>query len=328
MARTGTDTLTAPQSEISAKTSIIPVIKLAVAPILWGGALTAGRIISAELPALTLTCIRFFLASLLLMPALYLKEGKFPKITGSDLLRLLLLSLVGIVVFNYLLFTSLKTITAIRSSVMLAFTPSLVSIWAFFVLKESFSGKNIVGIVLAAAGAIITVTNGDLRGVVRDGLSFGDLLMMGAVVSWGAYFLLIRQFLRHFAPLTMLAYTSLLGAVLLIPLSLAEGGWQSVFHLTMPAWVSILYLGFGAAGIAHLLYYQGIHATGSSRATIFLNLEPIAAIATGMIILDEQLTLLIGIGTILVISGLYLTQSGTAAVRRDAEQSQNGGRSV
>ncbi len=201
----GKGNLTVPQSETSTRATIIPVIKLASAPILWGGALTAGRIISAELPALTLTCIRFFLASLLLLPVLYLKEGKFPRITRSDLLRLLLLSLVGIVLFNFLLFTSLKTITAIRSSVMLAFTPSLVAVWAFFVIKESFSGKNMVGIALAAVGAILTVTNGDIQGVIRDGISFGDLLMMGAVVAWGAYFILIRQFLQHIAPLTMLA---------------------------------------------------------------------------------------------------------------------------
>ncbi len=124
------------------------------------------------------------------------------------------------------------------------------------------------------------------------------------------------------------AYTALLGAVLLIPLSLTEKAWQSVFHLTLPAYVSMLYLGFAAAGIAQLLYYQGIHATGSSRATIFLNLEPIAAITTGIIILDEQLTFVIGTGTILVISGLYLTHSGTAAGRRDSKHSRNGGRSV
>ncbi|MDD3941939.1 MAG: hypothetical protein PHR90_05630 [Sphaerochaetaceae bacterium] len=35
----------------------IAMIKLFLAPVIWGGALSAGRIVSAELPAFTTSCV-------------------------------------------------------------------------------------------------------------------------------------------------------------------------------------------------------------------------------------------------------------------------------
>jgi len=69
----------------------------------------------------------------------------------------------------------------------------------------------------------------------------------------------------------------------------------------------MLFLSIGAAGIAYLWYYEGIAHVGSSKASVFLNMEPVAAIAIGVILLGEELTIAVAIGALLVIGGLFLT---------------------
>lgn len=286
---------------------LLPLIKLFFVPIIWGVALTAGRVVTAELPALTTTCIRFAIASLIMVPALYLKEGRFPRLGGRDFLWLILLSVLGMVMFNFFLFSSLRTITAVRSSVMLAFTPSIVTLLAFFVFKESITPLKTMGIVLAFIGAVLTITNGNVARVIKAGFSEGDLFMIGAVLSWAAYSIVAKFAMTNLTPLTLLAYGSVLGVVMLFPISLFEGAWSSIPALSGAALGSLAYLGIGAAGIAYLWYYEGINAVGSSKASVFMNLEPVAAIAAGVLVLNEEFSGVIALGAFLVMAGLVLT---------------------
>ena len=278
-----------------------------MAPVIWGGALSAGRIVSAELPAFTTSFIRFFIASCFMIPALYIKEKGFRKPSKQDLLWIFLLSLVGMVFFNALLFTSLKTITAVRSSVLLAFTPALVAVAARFIFKEKITLLIAAGIIAATLGAVLTITNGDFKEVIASGLAIGDIYMLGAVVAWGAYSIIIKLAMSRLSPLALLAYGSVMGVILLIPFTIYEGAWSLIPTLSTEAIWSLVFLSVGAAGLAYLWYYEGIAKVGSSKASVFLNMEPVAAIFLGVVILGEELTAIIALGALLVIGGLFLT---------------------
>lgn len=285
----------------------IPMIKLALAPIIWGGALAAGRVVSAELPAITLTCLRFSIASLFMLPILYVREKGFPKPKKQDLLWIFLMSLVGVVFFNFLLFSSLQTITAVRSSVMLAFTPSLVAVAAYILFRERITPLMLIGIIASTAGAILTITSGNISQVIKSGLAIGDLYMILAVLAWAAYSIIAKFAMSNLSPLSLLTYGSVTGVLLLLPASFIEGGWSQVPHLSTTALWNMLFLSLGAAGLAYLWYYEGIKHVGSSRASVFLNLEPVAAIFIGVLALGEEFSGAIALGAVLVITGLYLT---------------------
>jgi drug/metabolite transporter (DMT)-like permease len=211
------------------------------------------------------------------------------------------------VMFNVFLFSALKTITAIRSSIMLAFTPVVVAIAAFFLFKEKINKIMVVGIFLSIGGVIITVTSGDVGSVIAHGLSVGDIFMILAVLSWAFYSIVIKSAIARISPLAALSYGALIGIVILLPFTFIEKGWATLHLLTLPSLFSLLYLGFFSAGIAYLWYFQGIKEIGSSAASVFLILEPVAAILIGLIFLKELLTLPLFLGALLVMTGLFLT---------------------
>lgn len=290
----------------SGASSKIAMVKLFFAPILWGGGLIAGRIISAELPPFTTSCVRFIIASVIMLIALYSKERHFIIPTKRELFDLFLVSLTGMVLFNVFLFASLKTITAVRSSILIAFTPAIVAIAAYFIFKEKISKAMLVGIIGAIIGAILTITEGDFQSILTGGLAIGDLYMLGAVAAWAAYSLVIKQSMSRLSPLAVLAYASVIGVIILLPLTLFEGAWGAVFHISTNALWALLYLSVFSAGVAYLWYFEGIAVVGSSRASIFLNLEPVAAIFLGIFMLGEHMNLAIGLGAVLVIGSLYI----------------------
>jgi drug/metabolite transporter (DMT)-like permease len=115
--------------------------------------------------------------------------------------------------------------------------------------------------------------------------------------------------MHSFSPLAALAYISALGALLLLPLALRQGELIMLAELPVQVWGAITYLGLGAAGLAHLWYYEGIRTVGNSRAAVFMNFEPAAAILLGLVILGEPVSLPVAAGAVLVMGGVILTTS-------------------
>jgi drug/metabolite transporter (DMT)-like permease len=71
--------------------------------------------------------------------------------------------------------------------------------------------------------------------------------------------------------------------------------------------MSMFYLGFFGTVIGFVWYYEGIKKIGPMKASLFINFVPISAVVMAFFILDEPITLSLFIGTLLVCSGVYLT---------------------
>lgn len=281
-------------------------IKTALAPILWGGSLVAGRYVAEGLPAVMITWIRFGLVALVLIPTLRIIEGRLARPSYRGLILLFALTTTGILLFNLFLFSGLKTVTATRSSILIAFAPSAVALILYLFFREKRKLHSLIGVFIAFAGATVTITNGDLSGLIAEGVQIGDLFLIGCVVSWAFYTILARYAMREMTALTVLTYSSALGAVFLTPFALSLDPMVVIASISPASWGALAYLSIGAAGIAYLLYYQGIRDIGAHEAAVFLNLEPVSAIVLGVLLLGEQLTVPVLVGAVLVITGLYL----------------------
>ncbi len=283
------------------------LIQATLAPIIWGGALSSGRVVSQYLPPVTTGFIRFTIALLFLYPVYRKKVGKLPKLNRKEGILVFLIALFGMVLFNVFLFSSLKTITAIRSSILLAFTPIIVMFLTMILFRKKVSGFEWAGILLSVTGAVITITGGHISSVIDNGLAVGDITMILAVLSWAIYSLLIEEATKTLSSFSILIMGGGIGMVLLFPFTFIEGGWHAVPSLPPIAILNLLYLALFAAGLAYVWYFNAIKDLGSGTASTFLNLEPVAAILIGITFLAEEFTLVLAAGALLVISGLFLT---------------------
>jgi drug/metabolite transporter (DMT)-like permease len=285
---------------------LMAYLRLTLAPILWGGALVAGRVVAADLPPILITWVRFLLASVFLLPVLRIMEGHLPRPQRNDAILLVMLALTGVVMFNLLLFSGLKTVTAVRSSVLIALGPAVVATAMITLFREPARWNTNLGILIAFMGAVITITNGDPARALAGGISAGDLYLIAGVLCWAAYTIMARPAMRHLAPLTVLTYSFIIGTVFLTPFAMKRGTLAALAGCSWTVWGSLLYLSIGAAGVAYLWYYMGIRDVGPSRAAVFLNLEPVAAILFGVLLLGERLTWPVVVGGVAVIAGLCL----------------------
>ena len=282
-------------------------LKLILVSFLWGGQFVAARVVAVGAPPFTASFLRFVFAAAALLILHMIRERRFIRLTLRQWAWLTLLGLSGVFLYNLFFFSALAIAPAGRSSVVVAMTPTVVSVASIVFFKDRFSLLRIIGLAVALFGVSWAISGGDPASLLRGEIGRGDLFIFGAMLSWATFSVVGKIILRELAPRLAITYACLIGTVALAIPAVAEGGLVGVPQYSLEMWLSLAYLGLMGTVLAFILYYQGIKSIGPSKTAIFINLVPLWAMALSTILLGERITLPLVVGAAMVIGGVFLT---------------------
>lgn len=284
-------------------------LKLVMVAALWGGTFIAGRILAQSLPLMTAAFGRFFVASILLVFVAVKMEGKLPRLNREQMLLTAVLGFTGIFLYNICFFGALARVPAGRTSLFVSLTPIVTAILAGIIYSERLGLRRWMGIVVALLGAIVVITRGDLLGGIADisqSLGLGELMMLGAVLSWATYTLISRKALETLSPIAATTYGTLWGFVFLSIGAIGEFREIDWMLLDWRVWTSVFYLGAFGTVLAFIWYYQGIQMVGPSRTAIFTNLVPAFGVLFSAVLLGEPILISMVVGGLIAALGVSL----------------------
>ncbi len=282
-------------------------IKLLLTALFWGGTFVAGRIVSQNVGPFSIAFLRFVIASILLILLTWRIEGKLPALKKFQIVPVILLGMTGIFTYNVMFFKGLKIIEASRASLIIATCPVFITIFSAFFLKEKLNLVKGLGIVTSVCGTIVVISKGNINQIFETGLGLGELYIFCCVLSWTAYSLIGKTVMSNLSPLVSVSYSVIVGAIALSIPAYFEGLFQNIGNQSLLDWSCISYLGIFGTVIGFVWYYQGVERLGPTKAGLFINFVPIFAILCAFLVLQEQITPSLVVGTVLVISGVYLT---------------------
>lgn len=282
-------------------------VLLIISMALWGGTWVSGRVLAQSVHPMTAAFLRFAVASFVLMVMCYRAEGRIPGLKRNQILPVAFLGLTGVFIYSYFFFNGLQTIPAGRAALIVACIPVCISIMSAVLYKEKFGPARIIGALTSLVGVSVVIADGNPLALLSAGVSRGDFMILGCVAAWTAYTLGGRSVMKMLPPLTAVAWSSLIGTLMLFPAALSEGLAYDMFHLRAIDWGCILYLGALATALAYFWYYQAIAEIGASRAGIFINTVPVFAVIMGFLLLGEPIHLSLITGGLMVVTGVYLT---------------------
>jgi drug/metabolite transporter (DMT)-like permease len=290
--------------------SDLPVyLKLAMVTMIWGGTFVAGRILSDALTPLLAASLRFLLASLALLLFLGLAGIPLARPNLKQGLQLAALGFFGIFFYNLCFFYGLQYINASRASLIVALNPAVIGLASWWLFKERLSRAKVAGIVLCIGGAGLVIVSRDPSLLQSAGQGWlGDLLIFGCVLGWGVYSLFSKKLNESLGPLQTVTWSILLGTLMLW-LACAVAGdvrVEALRGLDIRQWLSLLYLGVLGSALAYIAWYDGIRRIGATRSGVFIALNPLTAVLFGALLLDERLTVLMGVGAGLILTGIFL----------------------
>jgi drug/metabolite transporter (DMT)-like permease len=282
--------------------------KLFLTAVFWGGTFIAGRILAQEVEPWSGSFLRFLVASVCMIPLVWHFEGRLQPLRKKQFLLVFLSGMTGVFLYNVFFLTGLQTMPASRASVIVASNPVFISLFASILFREErMTLLKMVGIVLSVSGAVYVISHGNPAEILQGGIGRGELLIFGCVLSWVSYSLIGKIVMKDVQPVSAVTYACLFGAAALLPPALLEGMAGSLGNYSLPAWLSIVYLGFFGTCLGFVWYYEGIKAIGPSKSAVFINFVPISAVIMSFFLLGETIDASLLIGAALVLSGIYLT---------------------
>ena len=281
-------------------------IKLLLTAIFWGGTFVAGRSLAQNVGPFTGAFFRFAVASVFLVFITWKVEGKLVFLKKGQILPIFMLGLTGVFFYNVFFLKGLKLIEAGRAAIIIANNPIFIALFSAALFKEKLNTQKIAGIFISVAGAIVAISKGNPGMIVQGDLGWGEFYILLCVASWVTFSLLGKAVMSGLTPLSSVTYSSLTGTVLLFVPAFREG-FAKCIYFSIFDWWNIFYLGFFGTVLGFVWFYEGINRIGPTKAGLFINFVPISAILLAFVFLGEPLTISLLVGTLLVTTGVYLT---------------------
>ena len=258
------------------------------------------------LPPLHAASWRFFFGALGLAVLLLIRREPMPR--GRVWGPLAIMALFGIVLYNVCFFYGLRFIPAGRASLIVATNPSMLLL-ASAVMGERLTGRRVLAVLVAFAGALLALTQGNFAAFLSGGVGLGDVVICGCVIGWSVYTRAGRSAIAGSSPVAATAYSTLLGTALIWLLDAALSPAIPAGDWPWKVWLSLAFLGVMGTSLAFLWYMDAVYALGPARAGAYLNLVPVFAVVMSAVFQGEALTGWTMAAAVLVPAGIWLMNS-------------------
>ncbi|MBB5175087.1 drug/metabolite transporter (DMT)-like permease [Texcoconibacillus texcoconensis] len=261
-----------------------------------------------ELPPFTIAFFRLLVAFILLLPIGLLAAWRDRKRFWIYKTPFLIMTLTGITFFNTFIYGALQFTSASNVAVLETAIPVMTVILSALLLKEKLRSIQWFGISLSFLGALSVVLQGGIFELSAMNWNIGDAIMIGAIICWAFYSILVKQYMNLFHPFGSLLVMTGISVLILFPFVIVEWSIIGIPSFELPSHlIGTLYLGIFPSFIALVFYNRAVDFLSASRASVFLNFLPIFTMVGAYFWLNETITLYQVFGSLIVIFGVTLT---------------------
>jgi len=276
-------------------------IFLVLANLFWAGNYVFGKYVVEEMSPLWITFSRWILALLVLFPVSYFVERpNYRDLIRIHWLPIFVMGILGVVGYNLFLYGALEYTSPMNASIVNSLNPAMIVIFSYFILKERITIVNVAGFVLSLIGVLLILTEGRLELIFHTTYNRGDLMMIGANLSWVLYSIIAKRL--SIPPITLTVCSVFFSVIVLLPFLFTEPIKLSDF--SAGAMTGIIYMAIFPSVFSYIFWNASVKKVGPSHAGVYLNLIAVfTAIIT--LLLGESIQTTQIVGGALVLIGVY-----------------------
>jgi drug/metabolite transporter (DMT)-like permease len=283
-----------------------PHIVFASLCLIWGSTWLGIKIGLEFLPPFTFAGLRFAAATIVLLILAKVLQAKTPSGRSSWYL-MIFLGIFQLAIPYGLVFWGEQYISSGLAAVLFATLTFFVVIFAHFLANEKLSQLKAAGIVASFAGLIaifwrdLTIQNFVI------GTSFlGSMAVIGSTASAALANVVAKRYASKIDPPVNVLVQSAICFLALSTLGLLTES-RIPMHFTLLAIGMILYLGIVGSALAFVGLYWLFTQTTATNTSLVNFITPILALLLGWLVLGEVPEPSVGVGTALILAGVYLT---------------------
>ncbi|TFF27333.1 DMT family transporter [Jiella endophytica] len=301
-----------PQQQTSGP-RVHPYAVLTTVALLWAGNAIAGKLAAGHISPMLLTLVRWFFATLVLLPFAAPHLRRDWPVVRPRLVYLSILGMVGFASFNAIFYLAANYTTAINITIEQSAMPLVVFVANFFLFRTRVAWLQIVGFALTLVGVALTTSRGDITSLLALDLNRGDALMMLAVLFYGGYTVALRTKPQvHW--LTMILVLSVASLAISVVYAAIEFFLGQTRLPDLQGAGAAVYTVIFPSIVAQSLYIRGVEMIGPNRANLFINFVPVFGALLAVLIVGEELHLYHVAALACVLGGITLAERGARRI--------------
>ena len=265
---------------------------------IWGTTWLAIKVGYAAFPPFWAAALRFFIAAGILL-VLALAFERHVRVTWPAVKTMLWVGLAFIVGDYAFVYWGEQFLASGMTAVLFSTSPFFVAAFAFLMLGERWTRAQLACAALAFAGVVV-ISWADLRQDLAGSLPVAAILVAAAGAGLGS--VVMRRDARVVPPFTLNAGAMLIGATVLLAISLVAGERPVAPHGAV-GWGSLLYLSRFGSVVAFVLFAQLLKRWPAGRAGTLVFLTPMIALAAGALARGEAPDPRSSAGIVLILGG-------------------------
>jgi len=271
----------------------------------WGLNAVFARMAAGEISPMLLVSIRWLgtLILLVLFAGRTIMEG-LPAIR-KRMGYTFLMGLVGLGGFGTLIYYSAYYTTALNIGIIQGAMPAIVLIGSCWFFRTSVNFIQIVGVAVTMLGVAFVSINGELEKLMSLSFNKGDLMMLIAVLLYGAYTVGLRR-KHNLSSIVLFASVVFWAFISTIPLTIYEFASGKTVWPEENVWIIIGLIVLLPSFLSQICFIASVKLIGPARSGVFVNLVPIFASFLAVQLLGEAFELYHGFSLLLVLSGIYI----------------------
>lgn len=291
---------------------------------LWSGNFIIARGLNESIPPISLAFWRWVVAVIVFLPFALKPLISEWSILKENISYLSITSLLGITVFNTLIYLAGHTTTAINLSLISITFPVFIVILSRFFFRELITFKKGFGIIVVVAGVILLITRGNLSSLLHISFAIGDAWMLAAAMIFAIYSILLKRKPEKLSIWAFQLSTFILGLIFLFPFFIWEYAVTPPVEFDTKTVSSILYVGIFASLSAFVLWNKAIMAVGPSKAGMVYYTLPLFSGFLAYFFLKEDIGMIHCYSALLIISGILIANYESKQKKSNAATSPGG----
>lgn len=261
-----------------------------IATIFWSGNFIVARDLNELVEPVSLAFYRWVVAVVFLLPFAIKPFLLNLSIIKKNFFYLSIVSILGVSLFNTLLYIGAQTSSAMNLSLISITFPIFVLIFSRIFFKEYITINKIIGIIFVLFGVLLLITKANINVLLNISFTIGDIWVLIAAISFAIYSLLLRYKPKQFGMLDFQLTTFILGTIYLIPFFLWEYDLRIFANNNYSSYLSILYVGIFSSLFAFIFWNKAIEVIGASKAGLIYYSLPIFTGFLAYVFLNEKIS--------------------------------------
>ncbi len=216
-----------------------------------------------------------------------------------------LLTVSGILLNQIFFVWGLKYTVPSHPSLLYATTSFWVILMLWMIKKQSPGRRQLFSAFIALSGVALVL--GKNIFVLNANILKGDLILIGAVISWAIYTAFGRDMVQKYGALELTYILLGFGTAVYMPFGIYSVSQLQVELISASAWLGVLYMGIFTSAVSYILYYFLLQHLSPISLSLLIAAQPPTTILLSIGAGYEQFSFNILIGTALVILAIFIS---------------------